>query len=134
MPHPDAIAITFHCQTDGLAKQGATAVDRHGERGDHPLLASVAGSGTCSTRGCARAPPTPAVAQAALWPRRSPGAPGRGDRADLPAGRLWLLHHKVVAACRKAGATYSITVKVTRRSVVAEPSYRPFGRNGRARA
>jgi hypothetical protein len=34
-----------HCQTYGLAKQGATGVDRHGERGYHPLLASVAGSG-----------------------------------------------------------------------------------------
>jgi hypothetical protein len=63
-------------------------------------------------------------------------------------------NHKVVQACRKAGASYSITVKVTKalRAViaaipadawtpigywldggadVAETSYRPFGRKGR---
>jgi hypothetical protein len=45
-PWPLTIDIdSTHCQTYGLAKQGATRVDRHGERGYHPLLASVAGTG-----------------------------------------------------------------------------------------
>jgi hypothetical protein len=34
-----------HCQTYGLHKQGAAGIDRHGERGYHPLLATVAGTG-----------------------------------------------------------------------------------------
>jgi hypothetical protein len=45
-PWPLTIDIdSTHCQTYGLHKQGATGVDRHGERGYHPLLATVAGTG-----------------------------------------------------------------------------------------
>jgi len=144
-----------HCQTYGLAKQGATGVDRHGERGYHPLLASVAGTGDVlhsrlregvanSGRGAGSF-----VAEAITRARRA-GATGPITlRADSG-----FYNHKVVQACRKAGATYSITVKVTKavRAViaaipehawtpisywldggadVAETSYRPFGRKGR---
>jgi hypothetical protein len=45
-PWPLTIDVdSTHCQTYGLAKQGAVGVDRHGERGYHPLVASVAGAG-----------------------------------------------------------------------------------------
>ena len=45
-PWPLTIDVdSTHCETYGLAKQGASKVDRHGERGYHPLLASVAGTG-----------------------------------------------------------------------------------------
>jgi hypothetical protein len=145
-PWPLTIDIdSTHCQTYGLAKQGATGVDRHGERGYHPLLASVAGTGDVlhsrlregtanSGRGAGSF-----VAEAIT----------RARRADSG-----FYNHKVVQACRKAGASYSITVKVTKavRAViaaipadawtpigywldggadVAETSYRPFGRKGR---
>jgi hypothetical protein len=155
-PWPLTIDIdSTHCQTYGLAKQGATGVDRHGERGYHPLLASVAGTGDVlhsrlregvanSGRGAGSF-----VAEAITRARRA-GATGPITlRADSG-----FYNHKVVQACRKAGATYSITVKVTKavRAViaaipqdawtpisywldggadVAETSYRPFGRKGR---
>jgi hypothetical protein len=144
-----------HCQTYGLAKQGATGVDWHGERGYHPLLASVAGTGEVlhsrlregvanSGRGAGSF-----VAEAINRARRA-GATGPVClRADSG-----FYNHKVVAACGKQGVTYSITVKVTKavRAViatipeqawtpisywldggadVAETSYRPFGRKGR---
>jgi hypothetical protein len=92
-PWPLTIDIdSTHCQTYGLAKQGATAIDRHGERGYHPLLASVAGTGDVlhsrrregtanSGRGAGSF-----VAEAITRARRA-----GGDRADLPAGRLGLL-------------------------------------------
>ena len=45
-PWPVTIDVdSTHCQTYGLHKQGAAGIDRHGERGYHPLLATVAGSG-----------------------------------------------------------------------------------------
>jgi Transposase DDE domain group 1 len=45
-PWPVTIDVdSTHCQTYGLYKQGAAGIDRHGERGYHPLLASVAGIG-----------------------------------------------------------------------------------------
>jgi hypothetical protein len=155
-PWPLTIDIdSTHCQTYGLHKQGATGVDRHGERGYHPLLASVAGTGDVlhtrlregvanSGRGAGSF-----VAEAITRARRA-GATGPITlRADSG-----FYHHQVVQACRKAGATYSITVKVTKavRAVIAAipedawtpisywldggadvagTSYRPFGRKGR---
>ena len=44
-PWPLTIDIdSTHCQTYGLAKQGAAAIGRDGTRGYHPLVASVAGT------------------------------------------------------------------------------------------
>ena len=44
-PGPLTIDIdSTHCQTYGLAKQGAAAIGRDGTRGYHPLVASVAGT------------------------------------------------------------------------------------------
>ena len=54
-----------HCQTYGLHKQGATGVDRHGERGYHPLLASVAGTGDVLHTRLREVWPTPGVGQPA---------------------------------------------------------------------
>ena len=111
-----------HCQTCGLHKQGATGVDRHGERGYHPLLASVAGTGDVlhsrlregvanSGRGAGSF-----VAEAITRARRAGATGPICLRADSG-----FYNHKVVQACRKAGATYSITVKVTKavRAVIA---------------
>jgi Transposase DDE domain group 1 len=155
-PWPLTIDIdSTHCETYGLAKQGATGVDRHGERGYHPLLASVAGTGDVlhtrlregvanSGRGAGSF-----VAEAITRARRAGATGPICLRADSG-----FYNHKVVQACRKQGVTYSITVKVTKavRGViaaipqdawtpinywldggadVAETSYRPFGRKGR---
>jgi hypothetical protein len=155
-PWPVTIDVdSTHCQTYGLAKQGASKVDRHGERGYHPLLASVAGlgdvlhsrlrEGTANTGRGAASFVTETINRA-----RRAGASGpiclRADSGFYT--------HKVVAACRKAGVTCSITIKLTKavRKViaqlpeqawtpipywldsgadVAETSYRPFGRKGR---
>src|SRR6266498_3008927 len=83
-PWPLTIDVdSTHCETYGLQKQGATGVDRHGERGYHPLLATVAGTGdVLHTPGCATAWPTAAAARPALSPRRSTGRGG-----PVPAGR-----------------------------------------------
>jgi Transposase DDE domain group 1 len=155
-PWPLTIDIdSTHCETYGLHKQGATGVDRHGERGYHPLLASVAGSGDVlhsrlregvanSGRGAGSF-----VTETINRARRAGASGPITLRADSG-----FYNHKVVQACRKAGATYSITVKVNKavRAViaaiaedawtpipywleggadVAETSYRPFGRKGR---
>jgi hypothetical protein len=155
-PWPVTIDIdSTHCQTYGLAKQGATGIDRHGERGYHPLLATVAGTGDVlgsrlregvanTGRGAASF-----ITEAINRARRA-GASGpiclRADSGFYP--------HTVVDACRKAGVTCSITVKLTKAvhrviaqipadawtpipywldggADVAETSYRPFGRKGR---
>jgi len=44
-------------ETYGLDKSGARQVMRTGRRGYHPLLAVMAGTGTCCTPGCAGAAP-----------------------------------------------------------------------------
>jgi Transposase DDE domain group 1 len=155
-PWPLTIDIdSTHCETHGLAKQGATQVDRHGERGYHPLLASVAGTGdvlhsrlrggTANTgRGAGGF-----VAEAINRARRAGASGPITVRADSG-----FYNHKVVQTCRKAGVACSITVKVNKAvraaiavipedawtpipywlddgADVAETAYRPFGRNGR---
>jgi Transposase DDE domain group 1 len=155
-PWPLTIDVdSTHCETYGLAKQGASKVDRHGERGYHPLLATVAGAGdvlhsrlregTANTGRGAGGFVTETINRA-----RQAGASGPITvRADSG-----FYTHTVVQACRKAGVTCSITVKLTKavRKViaqipadawtpipywleggadVAETSYRPFGRKGR---
>jgi hypothetical protein len=113
-PWPLTIDVdSTHCQTDGLAKQGATAVDRHGERGDHPLLASVAGSGDVLHSRLRQGTANTGRGAGGLWPRRSTGRAGPGRPGRSACGpTLASTTTRLVAACRKAGATYSITVKV----------------------
>jgi Transposase DDE domain group 1 len=155
-PWPLTIDVdSTHCETYGLQKQGATGVDRHGERGYHPLLATVAGTGDVlhsrlrdgvanSSRGAASF-----VTEAINRTRRAGASGPITLRADSG-----FYTHKVIDACRKQDVTCSITVKVTKavRQVIrqipeqawtpipywlddgadiAETSYRPFGRKGR---
>ena len=155
-PWPLTIDVdSTHCETYGLQKQGATGVDRHGERGYHPLLATVAGTGDVlhsrlrdgvanSSRGAASF-----VTEAINRTRRAGASGPITLRADSGFSA-----HKVIDACRKQDVTCSITVKVTKavRQVIrqipeqawtpipywlddgadiAETSYRPFGRKGR---
>jgi hypothetical protein len=155
-PWPVTIDVdSTHCQTYGLAKQGAAGIDRHGERGYHPLLATVAGSGDVlgsrlregvanSGRGAASF-----ITEAINRARRAGASGPITVRADSGFS-----NHKVVQACHKAGVTCSITVKLTKAvhkviaqipadawapipywleggADVAETSYRPFGRKGR---
>jgi len=155
-PWPLTIDIdSTHCETYGLAKQGATGVDRHGERGYHPLLATVAGTGDVlhsrlregvanTGRGAASF-----VAETINRARRAGATGPICLRADSG-----FYAHKVIDACRRQGVTCSVTVKLTKavRKViqqipddawtpipywlddgadVAETSYRPFGRKGR---
>ena len=156
-PWPVTIDVdSTHCQTYGLHKQGAARVDRHGERGYHPLLATVAGFGDVlgsrlregvanSGRGAASF-----ITEAINRARRAGASGPICLRADSG-----FYNHKIVDACRKAGVTCSITVKLTKAvhkviaqipadawtpipywleggADVAETSYRPFGRKGRA--
>jgi len=155
-PWPVTIDVdSTHCQTYGLHKQGAARVDRHGERGYQPLLASVAGSGDVlgsrlregvanSGRGAASF-----VTEAINRARRAGASGPICLRADSG-----FYNHKVVDACRKQRVACSITVKLTKAvhkviaqipadawtpipywlddgADVAETSYRPFGRKGR---
>jgi len=155
-PWPVTIDVdSTHCQTYGLQKQGATRVDRHGERGYHPLLATVASSGDVlhsrlregianTGRGAASF-----VTETINRARRGGATGPICLRADSG-----FYTHKVVQACHQQGVTCSITVKLTKavRKViaqipeqswtpipywldggadVAETSYRPFGRRGR---
>jgi hypothetical protein len=114
-PWPLTIDVdSTHCQTYGLAKQGATGVDRHGERGCHPLLASVAGAGDVLHSRLREAPLTPGAARAALWRDDQPGPPDGASGPITVRADSGFYNHKVVQACRKAGAACSITVKVNK--------------------
>jgi hypothetical protein len=155
-PWPLTIDIdSTHCQTYGLHKQGATGIDRHGERGYHPLLASVAGTGDVvgsrlregvanTGRGAASF-----VTETINRARRAGATGAITLRADSG-----FYVHKVIDACHKQGVACSVTVKLTKAvhkvieqipvdawtpipywleggADVAETSYRPFGRKGR---
>jgi hypothetical protein len=155
-PWPLTIDIdSTHCETYGLHKQGATGIDRHGERGYHPLLATVAGSGDVvhsrlregvanTGRGAASF-----VVETINRARRAGASGPICVRADSG-----FYTHNVTDACHKQRVTCSITVKLTKAvhnviaqipadawtpipywlddgADVAETSYRPFGRNGR---
>jgi Transposase DDE domain group 1 len=155
-PWPVTIDIdSTHCETYGLHKQGATGIDRHGERGYHPLLATVAGSGDVlgsrlregvanTGRGAASF-----VTETINRARRAGASGPICLRADSGFHA-----HAVIDACRKQRVACSVTVKLTKavRKViaqipadawtpipnwlddgadVAETSYRPFGRKGR---
>jgi len=155
-PWPLTIDIdSTHCQTYGLHKQGATGIDRHGERGYHPLLASVAGTGDVvgsrlregvanTGRGAASF-----VTETINRARRAGATGAITLRADSG-----FYVHKVIDACHKQGVACSVTVKLTKAvhkviaqipadawtpipywlddgADVAETSYRPFGCKGR---
>jgi hypothetical protein len=155
-PWPLTIDIdSTHCQTYGLHKQGATGIDRHGERGYHPLLASVAGTGDVvgsrlregvanTGRGAASF-----VTETINRARRAGATGAITLRADSG-----FYVHKVIDACLKQGVACSVTVKLTKAvhkvieqipadawtpipywlddgADIAETSYRPFGRKGR---
>jgi hypothetical protein len=155
-PWPLTIDIdSTHCETYGLQKQGATGIDRHGERGYHPLLATVAGTGDVlgarlregvanTGRGAASF-----VTEAINRARRAGATGAITLRADSG-----FYAQKVIDACHKQGVTCSVTVKLSKAvhkvigqiperawtpipywlddgADVAETSYRPFGRKGR---
>jgi hypothetical protein len=115
-PGPWPVTIDLdatHCETYGLGKQGASKVGRDGTRGDHPLLATVAGTGDVvhsrlregvanSGRGAASF-----VAETINRARRA-GATGPITlRADSG-----FYNHKVLAACQRAGVACSVTVRL----------------------
>ncbi len=144
-----------HCETYGLQKQGASGVDRHGERGYHPLLATVAGSGDVlysrlregianTGRGAASF-----VTETINRARRGGATGPICLRADSG-----FYTHKVVQACCKQGGDLldhrqvhqgrpqghrpdpeqswtPIPYWLDGGADVAETSYRPFGRKGR---
>jgi hypothetical protein len=155
-PWPLTIEVdSTHCETYGLHKQGATGIDRHGERGYHPLLATMASSGDVlgsrlregvanTGRGAASF-----VTETINRARRAGASGPICVRADSG-----FYAHKVIDACRKHKVACSITVKLTKAvhkviaqipadawtpipywldggADVAETSYRPFGRRGR---
>jgi hypothetical protein len=153
---PGAAPITLDvdstiCETYGLLKEGGTRFTYTHVRGYHPLLAALAGTGD--------------IVHARL--RGGPANSGRGAghflagcfarlRAAGATGTITLradsgfYSRKVVRACRRAGARFSITVRLNPRlrclieaipeqawttipywfdgaADVAETSYRPFG-------
>jgi hypothetical protein len=155
-PWPLTIDIdSTHCQTYGLAKQGAAAIGRDGTRGYHPLVASVAGTADVlhsrlregvahSGRGAASF-----LAEAVNRARRAGATGPITIRADSA-----FYNHKVLAACQQQGVRCSITAKLTKLvrdaighipdhawtpipywlddgADVAETSIHPFGRKGR---
>ena len=82
-PWPVTIDVdSTHCQTYGLHKQGAAGIDRHGERGYHPLLATVAGSGDVLGSRLREGVAHSGRGRPASSPRRSTGRGG-----PVPAGR-----------------------------------------------
>src|SRR6266508_2089355 len=106
-PWPLTIDIdSTHCETYGLHKQGATGVDRHGERGYHPLLATVAGTGD--------------VVGSRL--REGVANTGRGAASFVT---------ETINRARRADAWTPIPYWLDGGADVAETSYRPFGRKGR---
>lgn len=114
-PGEEAVTIDIDstiCETYGLAKQGGK-FGYSGVRGYHPLLASVAGSGEVvhsRLRGGNAFSGRGAASFVAETFRRVRGAGATGSltlRADSG-----FYSHSVVAACRRAKARYSITVRL----------------------
>lgn len=118
-------------ETFGLAKQGARQVMRTGRRGYHPLLAVAAGTGEVLharlRRGrCNDATGAPAFVTETLSRVRQAGV---GGPVVLRADTGFYLA-EVLAACRKAGAGFSIGARMIgrMRSVIAsldESSWTP---------
>src|SRR6266496_465499 len=109
-PWPLTIDVdSTHCETYGLQKQGATGVDRHGERGYHPLLATVAGTGDV------------------LHSRLRDGV------ANSSRGAASFVTKAVRQVIRQIPeqAWTPIPYWLDDGADIAETSYRPFGRKGR---
>ncbi len=142
------------CETYGLAKQGGSRFTYTHVRGYHPLVAVVAGTGDV-VHSRLRAGPANSGRGAGTFLTecfarlREAGATGAITvRADSG-----FYNRKVVGACRRAGARFSITAKMTkplRRTIeelpeeawapipyfmdgaaVAETTYTPFTKRGR---
>jgi hypothetical protein len=157
-PGPELLTIDLDstiCETYGLAKEGATGFTYSRVRGYHPLLAVAAGtgdvlharlrSGSANTiRGAANF-----LVETIARVRDAGAAGGLTVRADSG-----FYAHEVVAACRRHGVRFSITMRVHRElrdriaalpegawtpipywiaggADVAEIAYTPFVKRGR---
>ncbi len=142
------------CETYGLAKQGGSRFTYTHVRGYHPLLAVVAGTGDVVHSRLRGGPANSGRGAGSFLTEclarlREAGATGEITvRADSG-----FYNRKVVGACRRAGARFSVTAKMTkplRRTVeelpeeawvpipyfldgasVAETTYTPFTKGGR---
>jgi len=141
------------CETYGLAKQGGSKFTYTKVRGYHPLVAVMAGTADvihARLRGGNAFSGRGAAGFLGETFSRLRAAGARGPitvRADSG-----FYNHKVVDACRKADARYSVTVRLTKAlhkviaaipddewtpipyfldgADVAETTYRPFGKKG----
>ena len=155
-PGDDAFTIDVDstiCETYGLAKQGGSRFTYTHVRGYHPLLAVVAGTGDVVHSRLRGGPANSGRGAGSFLTEcfarlREAGATGEITvRADSG-----FYNRKVVRACRRAGARFSVTAKMTkplRRTVeelpeeawvpipyfcegaaVAETTYTPFTKRG----
>jgi len=102
-----------HCRTYGLGKQGAWKVDRHGERGYHPMVAVVDGYDQVLATRLREGPANDgrgvrSFVTEALGRVRAAGARGAVTvRADSG-----FFGRPLLAACRTAGVGFSVTVRM----------------------
>ena len=102
-----------HCGTYGLGKQGGWKVDRHGERGYHPMVAVVDGYDQVAATRLREGPANDArgvrsFAAEAIGRVRAAGANGpMAVRAD--AG---FFSRALLGACRRADVRFSVTVRM----------------------
>jgi Transposase DDE domain group 1 len=120
------------CETYGLHKQGGSRFTYHHVRGYHPLLATRAGAGEV-LHGRLRGGPSNSgrgasqfLAETLVRVRRAGARGPLVVRADSG-----FCHQKVVATCRRYGARFSITVRLTRNlwkviGEVPEPAWTPI--------
>jgi hypothetical protein len=120
------------CETYGLAKEGGSGFTYTHVRGYHPLLAVAAGSGDVLHARLRRGPAHTASGAAQFLQEtfarvRAAGATGALElRADSG-----FYNEMVVRTCRDAGATFSITVRLTaplrqRVEAIAEEAWTPI--------
>ncbi len=134
-PGDDPLTIDLDstiCETYGLQKQGGSRFTYTHVRGYHPLLASRAGTGEvlhCRLRGG----PANSGRGAAPFLAESLGRVRRaGARGPLVVrADSGFCHQKVVATCRRYGARFSITVRLTRNlwkviGEIPEPAWTPI--------
>jgi len=101
-----------HCQTYGLGKQGAWKVDRHGERGYHPMVAVVDGYDQVASTRLREGPANDgrgaaSFATEAINRVRAAGAHGPvAVRADSG-----FYGRPLIEACRRADVRFSVTVR-----------------------
>ncbi len=155
-PGDDAFTIDLDstiCETYGLAKQGGSRFTYTHVRGYHPLVAVVAGTGDVVHSRLRGGPANSGRGAGSFLTEcfariREAGATGEITvRADSG-----FYNRKVVGACRRAGARFSITAKMTKPlrsaieelpqeawvpipyfldgAAVAETTYTPFSKRG----